>query len=173
MKGLRFTGMWAGLSQRKGKEESLFFTSVFCFLISLMLPSLLLPPPPSSPSSMPRCWGLFQGSPPCLPYPEASTLPVYPEASPCPVFPVYPAASPGVCLFPGPSPWQLCLRLLGGCCRTAALCWTTSHLEVTHSTGANTGVTLQIQFVFLFFLGFFLMCVSSEHQSEGTVSIML
>lgn len=84
------------------------------------------------PSSTLRCRGLFQGFPPCQLY---SAPPVYPEASPFPIYPVYPAltypASPGGCLFRGPSPWQLYLRLLGGCCRTAALCWTTRLPEVT------------------------------------------
>lgn len=100
-----------------------------------------------------RCRGLFPGFPPCrpcsAPCPEASTLPVYPEASPClvcPLYPVYPAcpevwkypALPGGCRCRGPSRCRLYPRLLGGCCRTAALCWTIRHLEVTDTTAVST-----------------------------------
>lgn len=164
LKGLRFTGMWAGRRWR-------LFHFNPAFIFSFYHPSVS---PPSSHHSillffrtssihlaflsarLPlRCRALFPGFPPCqpcsTPCPEESALPVYPEASPCLVCPLYPVspACPEVWTYPafpggrhcwGPSPCRLYLRLLGGCCRTAVLCWTIRHLEVTADTTSVTAI---------------------------------
>lgn len=149
--------MWGGRRRSFLLQSYFSFSTFFFFFFS-----------PSSFLFDSRCQGLFPGFPacrgvwPCLPCwtcrcPEVSAPPVYPEASPCPpcppcpVYPVYPAAwpspaCPGGCHCRGPSPCRPYPRLLGGCCRTAVLCWTIRHLEVTGTT--DTAVLLLIK-VFL------------------------
>lgn len=142
LKGLRFRGMCAGRRCSQQPKSSLlsFSAALSPHFTSSILSSTLSPSSSSFESSrrlIRRCRGLCRGSPPCRPCwarcPEPSTRPVYREVSPCPVYlgcPVYPAC-PGACRSPGPPSCPRCPRPLGGSCRTAALCWTTSQLQVT------------------------------------------
>lgn len=151
--------------------HSFVFSLVWLFLLTLLHQQQGEGFPPSSTL---RCRGLFRGSPPCppcsAPLPEVSTLPVYPVASACPVSPAWTCpASRGGCLFLGLLPWQPCLRLLGGCCRTAALCWTIHHLEVTPWAAAHTAVSPENCFsslCFLFYVCFFKMIWSLNFWFE-------